>query len=313
PHVPTVVATISRAADAVSDQGVVLDGPKAPGKELPQALYVPTGAKVTNGKATTTAIGRLVNANRLLLASTKGFAPGDRIICTRPGEFPATNCFIFFGFYGLGQYEDVFQFLPGAIGVHVDSSCMTWASGAMHRGMAATFGVTTEPLSIGIPWGDQMILALGDGYNWADAVYGSLRLGQRWAGVTFGDPLYAPFRSLQKADKTPPAIGAIAAKAVGKDVAIRIDLAGEKDDELADVALFRIDYGPTASYGKYVDFIDWPEPQKSKGVQGRRYGYSRHATLKIPVPAKGETVHYRVTARDPAGLETRSADKTFAP
>jgi hypothetical protein len=213
----------------------------------------------------------------------------------------------------LGQYEDVFKFPPGALGVHVDSSCMNWARGAIGRGIAATFGVTTEPLSAGIPYGDQMLLALGAGHPWADAVYGSLRLSQRWAGVTFGDPIYAPFRSLQLADATPPVLGEVKTRASGSDVLFTVALAGANADELTDVALFRLEYGPTANYGRTVEFFDWPEPEKSKGVKGRRFGYSRQFAARLSGLAKGKACHYRLTARDPAGLETRTEDRTFVP
>jgi hypothetical protein len=76
------------------------------------------------------------------------------------------------------------------MGIHVDSACMTWATSAMHRGIAATYGVVAEPLSAGIPYGDQVISALSQGYDWAEAAYGSLRLLEhKWpADVATGIP-----------------------------------------------------------------------------------------------------------------------------
>ncbi|KPK79309.1 MAG: hypothetical protein AMJ81_13425, partial [Phycisphaerae bacterium SM23_33] len=211
-------------------------------------------------------------------------------------------------------YEDVFRFPPGALGVHVDSSCMRWAQQAMKRGIAATFGVTAEPLSAGIPYGNNLLLALASGYDWAESVYGALRLAQRWTGVVFGDPLYAPFRSRQLADKTPPVIGPVTVTPAGRGaVVVAASLAGKTPDELADVALFQLEYGLTTQYGNTVEFHDWPEPQKARGVKARRFGYSRHFRRKLTGLAAGGTYHFRLTARDPAGLETHTADATFGP
>jgi hypothetical protein len=177
--------------------------------------------------------------------------------------------------------------------------------------------VTWEPLSVGIPHGHLMILALAQGRTWGEAMYGSLRLGQRWAGVAFGDPVYTPFASLQLVDKAPPVLDKISAanspSRQGAGMLLRASLGGASPDELADVALFKVEYGPSESYGQSVDFFDWPEPGKSKGVASRRFGYSRSFFTRIEGFDKGKTYHYRVIARDPAGLETASPDKTFTP
>jgi hypothetical protein len=183
----------------------------------------------------------------------------------------------------------------------------------MGRGMAATFGVTSEPLSAGIPHGHLMILSLAQGFNWAESVYGSLFYSQRWAGVAFGDPLYAPFRSLQLVDKTPPALDRVEAQAARGEVRIIAALGGRSDDELADVAMFKVEYGQSRSYGQSVDFVHWPSPEKSRGMAGRRFGYSRRFVTRITGLDAGRSYHYRVIARDPAGLETASEDKTFTP
>ena len=313
-HKPTVFAKIAK--DGVKGNTVTLEPARKlgrQGKDAPPALYFSPGWPVTNGKAAAKIVAVNLQANALTLDSAKGFAPGDTVTWTWPGTFPAGDCFLFYGFYGLGRYEDVFKFLPGALGVHVDSSCMTWARGAMNRGIAATFGVTTEPLSAGIPYGDQVLLALAAGYDWAEAVYGSVRFGQRWAGVAFGDPLYAPFRSLQKKDTTKPVLGPVRVTTAGRATVLSVALAGKTPDEVADVALFKLEYGPGKAYRTTVEFFHWPEPEKSRGVKGRRFGYSRHATWTLPDAAKGAAIHYRITARDPAGNETVSKDATLKP
>jgi len=62
-----------------------------------------------------------------------------------------------------------------------------------------------------------------------------------------------------------------------------------------------------------VEFFDWPEPQKGRNVKGRRFGYSRHFQATLKGLKKGAAYHYRLTARDPAGNETRTQDATFRP
>ena len=340
-HRPTVTAVI--APGGVDKAGVTLKGPRSLGrrrKDVPTVLYFPPRCKVACYKpqpprpktpvtqpagkpaetkpspptpvATATVVGIDPGKNRLLLDSTEGFQPGHTVKYVWDGQFPTRDCFLFYGFYGLGRFEDVRQFPPGAIGVHVDSSCGRWARGAMSRGIAATFGVTMEPLSSGIPHGDLMLLALGRGYDWAESAYGALRLAQRWTGLVYGDPLYAPFRSRQIVDKTPPAIGRVTVKRAGPGaMTITAQLKGETDEQRADVALFRLDYGLTTDYGQRIDFSDWPEPLNGTNVKGRRFGYSRHVRWKLKGLKMGKTYHYRVTARDPAWLVTAAPDATF--
>jgi len=156
-------------------------------------------------------------------------------------------------------------------------------------------------------------MALAQGYDWAEATYGSLRFAQRWNGVAFGDPLYAPFRSAQVKDQTPPVLGAVAARPAGDDAKITIELAGKTADELADVALFKLQYGPTAEYGQQVDYFDWPGPQDSSYLKDRRFGWSRRASWTVKGPTEGESLHLCVIARDPAGNQTVSPDVVFRP
>ncbi|MFH1024038.1 MAG: hypothetical protein V1809_11715 [Planctomycetota bacterium] len=291
----------------------------APGKlgdgETPMASYFCPGwevaAKAGGARAEIRAVD--VKANRLELSSTEGFKAGDDVVSSWTGTFPARDCFFFFGFYGLGRYEDVFAFPPGAIGIHVDSSCMSWARGALSRGIAATYGVVNEPCSSGIPYGHMVLSALSRGNDLAEAMLGGTLCAQRWAGVTFGDPLYAPFRGTRTPDAAKPVLGQVAANAEPGGARITARLGGADDDELADVALFKIEYGPDTNYGRKLDFIEWPEPENpALGVKLRDYsGYARFCSRRVTGLEKGKTCHYRVTARDPAGNESVGADGTF--
>jgi len=330
-HRPQVTATIS----SVEDDGVTLTPPRKSTRaqpDAPAAYYFIKGWKLTTytpkprKPATTqpaaptddkprpvaTITGLDLEKNRLLLSSTKGFAGGDKVRSEWPGTFPADNCVLFYGFYGLGQFEDCRKFPPGAMGVHVDSSCLRWARGAINRGITTTWGVVTEPLSAGIPYGHLLLAGLTQGYDWAESTYAATRLSQRWAGVCLGDPLYAPFRSLERVDKTAPVIGPLTTEAGKKRTIVTARLAGESEDELVDVALFKLEYGPTKAYGKTIAFFDWPDPADGKNVKGRRFGYSRHFKATLADLPKGKPVHYRLTARDPAGLKT-SKTGTFTP
>ena len=331
-HKPQVTATIS----SVQEDGITLTPPRKTARtqpDAPAAFYFVKGWKLTTytskPKSTTTQpaapapapetprpvatiTGVDMENNRLILSSTKGFAGGDKVRSEWPGTFPADNCVFFYGFYGLGQFEDCRKFPPGAMGVHVDSSCLRWARGAIDRGITTTWGVVTEPLSAGIPYGHLLLAGLTQGYDWGESTYAATRLSQRWAGVCLGDPLYAPFRSLERVDKAAPVIGPVTAKANRKGTIITAALAGESEDELVDVALFKLEYGPTGRYGKAVDFFDWPNPADGKNVKGRRFGYSRHFKAALADLSKGKPVHYRLTARDPAGLKSMRTG-TFTP
>jgi hypothetical protein len=284
-------------------------------QESPMAGYFSPGWMIAgkSGAAQATIRAADVKGNRLELSSTDGFAAGDEVVSVWPGSFPARDCFFFFGFYGLGRYEDVFAFPPGAVGIHVDSSCMTWARAAQGRGIAATYGVVNEPCSSGIPYGHAVLRALVRGNDLAEAMHGGTLCAQRWAGVIFGDPLYAPFRGAKSADLTPPVLAEVAARPEPEGLRVTARLGGQTPDQLADVALFKVEWGPDAGYGRQLDFIEWPEPENpAQTVKGRDYsGYARCCSRLITGLEKGRTYHFRVTARDPAGNQTAGPDGTF--
>ena len=129
--------------------------------------------------------------------------------------------------------------------------------------------------------------------------------------MVFGDPLYAPFRSLELVDRTPPVLGRPDVHVGAGTATVSVSLAGQSPDELADVALFKLDYGPTDRYGQTVEFTDWVQPNDSALIRSRRFGYSRHFRWTLKGLQRGRTYHYRLTARDPAGLEATTADGTF--
>jgi hypothetical protein len=311
PHKPTATARVR----AVRGSLLLLEPAAVAGRRAPVADYFSPGWEIAVKGGAARATIRAVRArdNGLEVSSTDGFRAGDEVVSVWPGEFPAKDCFFFFGFYGLGRYEDVFAFPPGAMGIHVDSACMTWARGAMTRGAAATYGVVVEPFSAGVPYGHAVLTALVRGNDWAEATGGAVVLGQRWAGIAFGDPLYAPFRGAKLPDAAAPVLGEIAARPEKDGVRITVSLGGTSAEELADVALFRVEWGPDADCGRKLDFIEWPEPgNPSLAAKGRDYsGYARRGSRLITGLEKGQSYHFRVVARDPAGHETASPTDKF--
>jgi len=308
---PTATATVA----SVEGEYLVLKPKRLKRGSSPTSIYFAPGREITVTGGDAKAIVKSVDAkkSRLLVSSTEGFKAGDGIVSVWPGEYPSRDCFFFFGFYGLGKYEDVFAFPPGSIGVHVDSACGKWAAAAMSRGIAGTFGVTAEPFSAGIPYGQIVLATLGRGNDLAEAFGSSVVFGQRWMGVSYGDPLYAPFRGPKRADATKPvlAVPSVSMEAGGANISAR--LGGETADELADVALFRIEYGRSRRMGEAVDFYDWPEPaDPNLKVKGRNYsGYARSFSRLVTGLEEGRRYYYRVVARDPAGNESSSRRGAF--
>jgi len=312
PHPPTLTATID--ADGVDTAGRrVRLTPKGRGRRKTRtALYWSPGLEITSasgGKATVLALD--LPRNALRLSSVEGFKPGNTITWQSPGAFPITDCFFYYGYYGLGQRWDCYRFLPGAIGIHVDSSCMTWARHQLSRGLSVAFGVVTEPYSAGIPYMNCGWVGIATGHDVCESLYAGLYANTRWAGVLFADPLYAPFRSLGLRDTTRPVIRRVKAeRGRAGELVVTAELDDRTPDQRADIALFKIDYGPTAKCGRTVPYFDWPEPGKTGRVTGRRYGYTRRFRHTIAGLQANTTYRLRVTARDPYGNVATSRTMT---
>jgi len=316
-HKPTVEARISRI-----DEGkriLYLEFKKIRKVKLPLSYFFDTGNIITNRRGIKAKIESInLKDNAIGVESTEGFKKGDIIRYIWEKNFPIHDAFFFYGAYGLGRYEDVFLFPPGAIGIHVDSCCMNWARKSLQRGISATFGVVIEPFSCGIPYGDIVLRSLMNGNDMAEAMASSIYMAQRWAGVVFCDPLYAPFRYPPAIDATKPVIGRIEIKAEKRDkLRIEVFLGGKTEEELVDVAVFKLQYGTTREYQWSVPFYRWSVLPEGGG-NGRRNrildvmysGYSRRKTWIIKKPAGKGTYFFRITARDPAGNETHE-EKTY--
>jgi len=141
----------------------------------------------------------------------------------------------------------------------------------------------------------------------AEAFYSAIPLNTRWNTVVFGDPLYAPFRTRAKRpDETPPAIERLALQAlrspgVGQRILVSAQLAGATPEQADDIALWQMEYGVTAEYGKIVPYIEWPDPEDDKLNQRRRYFYTRRFSFELTDLLPDREYHIRVSARDPFG------------
>jgi uncharacterized protein (TIGR03790 family) len=118
---------------------------------------------------------------------------------TPPAPLRCDNAALYAGWYSLNHYNDAFTWVPGAIGLHLDSYSAlnpragdNWVANALLKGITITSGAMNEPLLPGLPHPDQLFLYLFQGANMGDAMLRSTRW-LKWMIVNIGDPLYRPF------------------------------------------------------------------------------------------------------------------------
>ena len=120
-----------------------------------------------------------------------------------PAKCPADGSPLAFfsGWYSLNNYNGpgVFNFAPGAIGIHLDSlaaadprSGPNWSANALRNGITVTAGAMAEPYLEGIPRPGGIARNLLEGANVGDAFLRNTRW-LKWAILNIGDPLYRPF------------------------------------------------------------------------------------------------------------------------
>lgn len=119
-------------------------------------------------------------------------------------------------FAGMIPEYDVFEWMPGSVGIHIDSYAAwslktdafvhyewswsdkwSWAGGALRRGLTATIGAVDEPGGGGIANPGAVFDALLKGMTFGEAAFqGIFSTGCFYAGneqAIIGDPLYRPF------------------------------------------------------------------------------------------------------------------------
>lgn len=116
------------------------------------------------------------------------------------------DCALYCGWYALRNFQDSFEFVPGAIAWHLASFEATslhaeskeWCRNLLAKGAAATLGPVAEPYTVGFPKPEEFFGFLATGkYNLVEA-YSRTSLMTSWMTVLVGDPLYTPFKANPK-------------------------------------------------------------------------------------------------------------------
>jgi uncharacterized protein (TIGR03790 family) len=121
-----------------------------------------------------------------------------------PNSYPMTDCALYYGWYAgamagpFSQHD--FQFVPGAIAVHIHSfSASTlhdenanWAGPLLSKGAAATIGNVFEPYLQLTTHLDVFNDRLLHGFTFAESAYMATPIVS-WMSVMVGDPLYRPY------------------------------------------------------------------------------------------------------------------------
>lgn len=121
------------------------------------------------------------------------------------GAVPAcSGAAAYVGWYGgAGSHRGTYSWVPGAIGVHIDSYSLgnfrapfntgTWAYQELKNGLAVTSGSIAEQYTLGSTRGAGLFRDLLAGARVGDAFLRNTPWSTRWMLVQVGDPLYAPW------------------------------------------------------------------------------------------------------------------------
>ncbi|NLX12042.1 MAG: TIGR03790 family protein [Phycisphaerales bacterium] len=118
------------------------------------------------------------------------------------GPHRCLEAMLYCGWYGLRQYTDVFEFVPGAIGYHIASFEAVslkkadergWCKGMLESGATATLGPVAEPYLHAFPIPKDFFgLVLTGRFTLAEC-FAYTNQGHSWMMMLLGDPLYRPF------------------------------------------------------------------------------------------------------------------------
>jgi uncharacterized protein (TIGR03790 family) len=121
------------------------------------------------------------------------------------GDCPQTA--LYCGWYNLASYVDAFDWRQGSIGYHIASAeCATlkqpksnvWCKRMLEDGITATIGPVYEPYVQGFPLPEIFFGHLIDGYLSLGESYLISLPYLSWQMVLIGDPLYQPFKPMEK-------------------------------------------------------------------------------------------------------------------
>lgn len=117
-----------------------------------------------------------------------------------PNDCPATA--VYCGWHSLKKYIDAFDFVDGAIGIHVssleavnlrDAESNQWCPAMLKDGVTVTIGAVAEPYLHTFPEPKAFFRHLLDGRCLAEAYYYTKPYNS-WQLLLIGDPLYRPFK-----------------------------------------------------------------------------------------------------------------------
>lgn len=212
------------------------------------------------------------------------------------------------GWYNYGKYQDVWEWLVGAVacdlnsnsgaGVRRPQTYTSFLSQAFYRGLTAGAGVTDEPYLNGHYRPEVLLYYILNGHSFAEASFVSNpTIG--WRDHAIGDPLYTPNApKVPEVDATPPPLPLVVDMAPdgGGDTARVIAISIETVADAPDLFVSRIDWGLDTGYGNVEDF-------------GAVFHMEEERILTGLSPSS--TYHYMVTIVDPAGNVTETGDFEF--
>jgi len=221
----------------------------------------------------------------------------------------APSAFLYGGWYSPFNYVDVFDWLPGSVGVDLNSFSLIhsdlrtgatyWGPRALDNGLSCVAGVLDEPYINGHARSHVLLYYLLRGYCFAEAAMLSTPTVE-WKCVNIGDPLYNPMRRGKplSQDTSSPVMATnypyLSLGAGSNDWVVHVTA----DDSInPEVMLVDIDYGTTTNYGNTAS-------------QGRA-GYYRRQHVTLTNLLQGTTYHFRVTMTDPVGNVTVTSNYTF--
>src|SRR5262249_49201385 len=112
PGAPLHAATVTGAIERVDQATRVLT--LASGGDPEPAVYFPVGEVVGSSGGGRAEVLAITSPTALRLSTVAGFGPGDAVTWRQRTGFPLTDVVFYYGYYGLGQYHDVYQFRVGA-------------------------------------------------------------------------------------------------------------------------------------------------------------------------------------------------------
>jgi uncharacterized protein (TIGR03790 family) len=121
-----------------------------------------------------------------------------------PGACPQAA--IYCGWYSLKRYVDAFDFVDGAVGYHIasfeavslhDPNSTQWCPAMLRDGITATLGAVAEPYLSAFPEPAAFFQELYNGSCLVEAYYRTNPFNS-WQLLLIGDPLYTPFKTIQK-------------------------------------------------------------------------------------------------------------------